>query len=343
MTNAGIAELLALEAEEATGSLRMAFKRAARRAFLWPDEASDLAARGLTLTTLTGVGPFIERKILSWLNDPPKKHNGSELRSNFLTLAEARRILARRPGWTASYKGDLQMHTDWSDGSGTVRDMAEAAIARGYEYIAITDHSKGLKIAGGINEAELQEQRAEIVTVNKQFANSGKQFRVLSSVELNLNTQGQGDMEPSALRKLDLVVGSFHSALRQTTDQTDRYIAALSNPSVNILGHPRGRIYNFRRGLAADWKRVFATAVKLDKAVEVDSYPDRQDLDVSLLKIAKKEGVRIAIDTDAHAPEQLAFVELGLAAALQAGIAGEKIINFMPTDALIAWAQATRA
>ena len=145
-------------------------------------------------------------------------------------------------------------------------------------------------------------------------------------------------MPDSALQELDLVVGSFHSQLRQTTDQTERYLAALANPHAHILGHPVGRIFNHRIGLAADWHRVCARAAQLDKALELDSYPDRQDLNVELLKIAKREGTRIAIDTDAHAPEQLGFVELGLGAAVLAGIAPDRIINFMKTEDLLAWA-----
>jgi histidinol phosphatase-like PHP family hydrolase len=342
MTNADIAEQLAFEAGEATGHLRMALKRAARAAFLWPDEVSDLAERGAPLTSLPAVGPFIERTVLRWLDKPPPARDSSELRKNFLTLSEARRILSTRPGWASNYKGDLQMHSNWSDGSGSIDEMAQAAIERGYKYIAITDHSKGLKIAGGINESELEKQQQHIRGANEALQRSGQSFRVLRSVELNLNPQGQGDMDPLALKSLDLVVGAFHSALRQNADQTQRYIAALSNPSVNILGHPRGRIYNHRAGLNADWSRVFANAAKLDKAIEVDSYPDRQDIDIMLLKVARKEGVRIAVDTDAHSPGQLAFIELGLAAVLQARIPSERIINFMPANQLLEWARAGR-
>jgi histidinol phosphatase-like PHP family hydrolase len=279
----------------------------------------------------------MERKILDWLKQKPSVPKPPPIRSDFMTWPRAQRILAENPKWLSSYKGDLQMHSTWSDGSGSISDMAQAAIQRDYQYIAITDHSKGLKIAGGINEAELAQQRLEIDKVNEQLAASDRSFRVLHSVELNLNPLGGGDMDSSALRKLDLVVGSFHSALRKVTHQTERYLAALRNPDVHILGHPQGRIYNHRLGLQADWRRVFGMAASLDKAVEVDAYPDRQDLSLPLLKIAKQEGVRIAIDTDAHSPPQLAFAELGLAAALDAGIPADRIINFMSLSDLLAW------
>ena len=152
------------------------------------------------------------------------------------------------------------MHTHWSDGSGTVAEMATAANERGYEYIAITDHSKGLKIAGGIDEASLRAQGREIAAVNKSISRSGEKLTVLRSIEMNLNPRGEGDMNPRSLSGLDLVLGSFHSALRATSDQTERYVAALRNPHIQILGHPRGRIYNYRLGLNADWPRVFAEA-----------------------------------------------------------------------------------
>ncbi len=136
------------------------------------------------------------------------------------------------------------------------------------------------------------------------------------------------------------MLGSFHSALRKTEDQTARYLAAIRNPHLKILGHPRGRIYNYRLGLTADWRAVFDEAARLDKAVEIDSYPDRQDLDVDRLKIARAAGVRISIGTDAHHPPQLAFIELGLAAALKAKIPAKRIINFLSRDELLEWAKA---
>ena len=234
------------------------------------------------------------------------------------------------------------MHTLWSDGSGPVQDMAEAARSRGYSYIAITDHSKGLKIASGIDEDQLAKQGEEIAEVNESLRVNAGGFRVLRSVELNLSPSGAGDMDPVALDRLDLVLGCFHSAHRRKEDQTERYLAALRNPSIHILGHPRGRIYNFRLGLSADWARVFALAAKLDKADEIDCYPDRQDLSIDLLAIAKKEGCRISLGTDSHGASQLEFMELGVAAALKAKLDPKRILNYMPTDQLLEWAESVR-
>ena len=257
-------------------------------------------------------------------------------------MPEARGVLGRKPSWSKALKGDLQMHTEWSDGSGSVQDMAEEANSCGYEYIAITDHAKGLKIAGGINEETLERQGEEIERLNASLAEKTKKSRVLRSIEVNMNVQGQSDMLEESLAKLDVVLGCFHSALRKTDDQTQRYLDALRNRSIQILGHPRGRIYNFRLGLRADWPRVFALAAELDKAVEIDCYPDRQDLNVELLRLARKAGCRVSLGTDAHHPWQLSFIEVGLAASLMAGLAPDRILNFMPKDQLLAWVQRVR-
>lgn len=339
LSNAQIAELLALEAEKVEGQLRMAFKRAARLSFIWPVEVTELLKAGQPLTILPSVGPYIQKRIRAWVEAGVRAPQPPPIRRGFLTIPEARKVLARHGAWRSAYQGDLQMHSTWSDGSGTIKEMADSAMELGHSYIGITDHAKGLKIAGGINEGHLERQRIEIEAINADLRG---RFRVLHGIELNLNPEGEGDMNPSVLAKLDFVVGSFHSALRRVGDQTARYIAALENPDVQILGHPRGRIYNHRDGLQADWSRVFARAAQLNKAVEVDSYPDRQDLNVELLKVAKREGVRIAIDTDAHTPEQLLFVELGLAAAVKAGIPKERVINFLKAPELLRWVTSIR-
>jgi histidinol phosphatase-like PHP family hydrolase len=159
---------------------------------------------------------------------------------------------------------------------------------------------------------------------------------------MNLSPIGEGDIAPSVLRKLDILLGCFHSALRRSDDQTSRYIAALQNPEIQVLGHPQTRIYNHREGLRANWRNVFAEAARLDKAVEIDGYSDRQDLRLSFLKIAKEEGVRISLGTDAHHPEQLAYMELSLAAAAFAKIQQDRIINFMTLILLRNWVDELR-
>jgi histidinol phosphatase-like PHP family hydrolase len=341
LLNSAIAELLAQAAESAKMPLQKALRRASRKALFWEEEAFTLVEQNRSLTDeLPSVGPSLDRIIRRWMDTPPELPKTPEIRSNFLTLTEARAILAKAK--LKRTKGDLQMHTVWSDGSGSIEDMARAGIERGYEYISITDHTKGLKIAGGIDEEKLRQQVEEIDEVNATLVSEGLTFRVLRSVELNLDPRGNGDMEPSSIRQLDVVLGCFHSALRRKADQTERYVAALRNPDIQILGHPRGRIYNFRLGLSADWKRVFDVAAELDKAVEIDAYPDRQDLSPDLVNLAKKAGCRISLGTDAHDPLQLRFMEFALASAVKAGVPRERILNLMSADQLCSWAAEVR-
>jgi histidinol phosphatase-like PHP family hydrolase len=343
LSNTDLAELLAQQAERQTGILPRAFRRAARSAFLWSENAADLVEQNRPLTDLRGIGPFIAKQLLRWIDKPPQLSKRiPEIRQNFISLSEARRQLAIKAGWSKKLRGDLQMHTRWSDGSGTIGEMADAARERSYEYIAITDHSKGLKIAGGIDERALRKQSTEIAKLNSSASQLGGKFTILRSLELNLNVRGEGDMSSASLSALDLVLGSFHSSLRMIDDQTDRYLAALRNPNIQILGHPRGRIYNYRLGLKADWSRVFAEAARLGKALEIDCYPDRQDLSVDLLKAAREHGVLISLGTDAHHPWQLEFIELGLAAALRAKISAQRVINFMSTPDLKRWIKQLR-
>jgi histidinol phosphatase-like PHP family hydrolase len=338
LSNSAISELLALAAESASMPLQKALRRASRKALMWPEEAADIIREDRSLTELPGIGPSLNKIICRWIDEPPDVPARPEIRADFLTVTAAHAALAKQPAWSAEVQGDLQMHTQWSDGSGTIEEMARAAAERRYEYIAITDHSKGLKIAGGINEEQLQQQGEEIDAVNASLRSEGQSVRVLRSVELNLDPKGEGDMESESLKSLDLVLGCFHSSLRKKEDQSDRYLAAMRNPDIQIMGHPRGRIYNFRLGLTADWSQVFNLAAELDKAVEIDAYPDRQDLSLDLLKLAKKSGCRISLGTDSHDPLQMRFMEYALAAALLAGIKRDRILNFMPVDELLKWA-----
>jgi putative hydrolase len=323
--------------------LQKALRRASRKAFLWPEEAAQMVEDGRSLEELPGVGPSLNRIIQRWIADPPDDiSKPPEIRSGFLTIPQAQAMLAAKPAWSEGLKGDLQMHTLWSDGTDSIEAMARAATERGYEYIAITDHAKGLKIAGGIDENQLAMQAEEVAQVNAMMAAERQSVRVLRSIELNLDPRGNGDMEADALSRLDIVLGCFHSSLRKKDDQTERYLAALRNPTLQILGHPRGRIYNFRLGLTADWLRVFDLAAELDKAVEIDCYPDRQDLSRDLVRLAAKAGCRISLGTDAHGPTQLRFIELGLASALSAGIKRDRILNFMTAEELLRWVTSVR-
>jgi histidinol phosphatase-like PHP family hydrolase len=250
--------------------------------------------------------------------------------------------VAANPAWADEVNGDLQMHSDESDGRVSFEEMARRGIDMGYSYIAITDHSKGLKIAGGMDEEAFADQGRRIDAFNAELAAQGSDFKVLKGIEMNLSPDGSGDMEPDCLAGLDLVLGSFHSQLRRKEDQTDRYLAGIENPHVDVLGHPRCRIYNFRVGLLADWKTVLTAAADTGTAVEIDAFPDRQDLNVELLEIARDAGCWISMGTDAHTPDEMQYLPVGLAAAISAGIPTDRIINFMTAGELTAWVRDRR-
>jgi histidinol phosphatase-like PHP family hydrolase len=341
LRNRDLAELLSREAEQHSEHRQRAVRRAARAAlWRWTEEAAELHAQGRSLTELALVGPWLATIIRGWLEDPPPVPEPSSLRTGFLTLADARETLASHSAWVTAYRGDLQMHTEWSDGAESLEVMVRAAVGRGYQYVAVTDHSVGLPIANGMSEDKLREQWRAI----EELAGSlPPEFSVLRGLEMNLSPEGTGDMSDEVLRGVDVVLGAFHSRLRVTEDQTERYLLALANPNVNVLAHPRGRRYDVRFGLRADWQRVAHAAAERDIALEIDSWPDRQDLDVATLRFAAEAGCRVAIDTDAHKAHELAFVEFGLAAAIRAGVRRDRIVNFMPPGELLAWSRSSRA
>jgi histidinol phosphatase-like PHP family hydrolase len=335
LRNRDLAELLARAAEREQEHRRRVLRRAARAALTWPLEAATLPEQGRSLTELRGVGPWIARTVHDWLAEPPEVPEPPAVRSNFLTLAEARQVLAENPDWRPSLQGDLQMHTTWSDGKASLEEMAEAAASHGHSFVAVTDHSKGLPIANGMPEEKLLRQ-GDVITAYNDDRGS---IRLLRSLEMNLSPEGEGDMDPLVLRELDLVLGAFHSKLRETSDQTERYLAAVRNPTVHVLAHPRGRRFGARPGLRANWPRVFAAAAEEGVALEIDCHPDRQDLEVDLLRLAAETGVWISIGTDAHYPHELAFIDFGVAAAVLGGIPRQRILNFLDADDLLAWAR----
>jgi histidinol phosphatase-like PHP family hydrolase len=297
---------------------------------MWPEEASALLESGRRLTELRSVGPFTAHFIDGWLREAPDPPTPAPLRDGFITYAYARTVVAAHPEWSAVARADHQMHTEETDGSSTIEEMAEAAQAIGRERITITDHSKTLRITNGMDEARLLAQCEHIAAINRR----GSRPLILRGIEMDISPEGAGDMDPSTLAGLDLVLGAFHSKLRLRDDQTQRYFRALENPDIQVLAHPRGRIYNFRAGLQCDWERVARHAAQTGTALEVDAYPDRQDLDVERLRIVAAEGAWISIGTDAHTPDELVYLEIGIAAAILAGFPRDRILNLLPARVL---------
>ena len=334
--NRSLAERLSLAAANAEGHLARAYRRAARAALLWPVEARDLVAHGGALTDLPAIGPYLARVLARWVAEPGPPRVPPPLRRGFLTLAHARRVLARRP---LAVKGDLQVHTTWSDGRAEPGEMAEAARTLGRRYLAITDHSQGLKIAGGVDPDELAAQGRVLDALNARATDG---FVLLRAVEANLDPAGGLDLPAEALRGLDLVLAAFHSALRRTEDQTERYLAALRNPLVDVLAHPRCRVYDRRLGLTADWPRVFAEAAEQGKAVEVDGFCDRQDLDLVRLEQARAAGCTISLGSDAHRPDELAALDLAAAAVRIVGVPPRRVLNTWGPAQIRGWVRERR-
>lgn len=339
ITNMQISELLARAGAEREGERARAYRRAARAAMMWPEEAALFVEGGGSLSDLTAIGKKLGGLISSWLEEPPEIPEPDPTRQGFMSFAHALRVLDGHPDWAEGLKGDLQMHSTYSDGKEPISAMAAEGLRRDYSYIAITDHSKGLPIAGGIDEARLDEQAVEIAEVNAQLDG---ELTVLRGMEMNLSPLGGGDMETEALKALDVVVGSFHSSLRKKEDQTDRYLAGVRNPTINILGHPRCRQYGFRLGLSADWAKVAKAAAKADTAIELNSHPNRQDLNPEIVAEIVSEGCLFSLGTDAHNTDEMRYAPIGLAGAIQAGIPKDRIVNFWDADRLLGWARSKR-
>ena len=224
----------------------------------------------------------------------------------------------------AEVKGDLHVHTTWSDGSYSVEEMAEAAKSLGFEYLAICDHSKTLQIAHGLAEEELHKQVKEIEKVNRRMDG----LTILSGAEVNIDSNGKLDIKDSMLKDLDIVVASVHSGFRQSEKKmTERVLAAMHNDYVNVVGHPTGRIINKREPYQIDLPKVFETASELEVFMEINAFPNRLDLsDINCFR-AKGYGIQISIGTDAHNKDHLRYMELGVATARRGWLEKKDVIN----------------
>jgi histidinol phosphatase-like PHP family hydrolase len=342
LTNRDIAELLARRGDETEGPRRRAYLRASAAAFVWTEEAAQLLADGRPLTELRYVGDRLAGRIANWIESETEVPEPPPSRRGFATLSLLSGFVRANPDWEKDLRSDLQMHTTYSDGLASVEAMARACAGRGYSHIAVTDHSEGQRIPAGMDGAALARQSREIAEVNEELERDGTELRVLCSIEMNLYVDGSGAIPPDELDAFELVVGSFHSALRTEEDETERYLTAVRSSGLDILGHPRGRMYNRRGGLNADWEMVFDAALEADVAFEINANPARQDLQSELLELAGERGLRLSIGTDSHSLPELDFVTFSLGAALAAGINRARILNFMPVDELLEWRRGRR-
>lgn len=376
-------------AHEATYRVR-AFRGAATLlAALDPAELTTRARAG-TLTELPGLGAVTARCVEESLGGEEPAYLRRLDATAGANLDEATAAMR------AALRGDCHSHSDWSDGGSPIEEMVAAAIELGHEYLVITDHSPRLTVARGLTADRLRQQLAVVATLNDELAamveagRLARPFRVLTGIEVDILGDGSLDQDESLLARLDLVVGSVHSALRDdTATMTNRMVNALSNPLLDILGHCTGRLLppserptasgapasasdapppapasgvptaeDTRGGRGGERRRrgngrarpesvfdadaVFAAAVAHDKAIEINSRPERLDPPKRLLTSALEAGCRFAIDTDAHAPGQLDWQHLGCERAAKCGVPAQSVINTWSVTDLLAWTGAHR-
>jgi len=294
------------------------------------DEAQrEQHGRANSWQTLPGVGPKTAKVIAqAWAGREPE------------TLVELR-LAARDLGGgevRAALKGDLHLHSNWSDGSAPIAEMMAAAQSLGHEYCALTDHSPRLTVANGLSPERLRQQLDVIEELREQFA----PMRILTGIEVDILDDGTLDQEPELLERLDVVVASVHSKLKmEPAAMTRRMVRAVSEGQADVLGHCTGRLVEGNRGVRPESKfdaeKVFTACRDHGTAVEINSRPERRDPPTRLLKLALELGCDFSIDTDAHAPGQLDFLGYGAQRALDNELPVDRIINTWSADKLLAW------
>ena len=291
-------------------------------------ERPDLAGLHKTgnLTTLEGVGAGIA-KVLAELVETGGSRYLEHLREQMKQPA--------RPDESvidfSRYQGDVHSHTKWSDGRATMLEMAEGARALGYRYLGVTDHSPRIKVVNGLDAERLVAQSREMAQVQAQVDG----VTLLQGIEVDILEDGSLDLPDAVLEILDMVIASPHVKLRQEpASMTERMLRAVSHPHVDVIGHPTGRRPGSREGANYDFEAVFKEAAKNGVALELDCDPARMDLSPELARLALECGCDFAVDADAHAPAEFAYVPMALWMARRAGIPEDRILNFRPLDEL---------
>ncbi|WP_091674701.1 PHP domain-containing protein [Amycolatopsis marina] len=310
-----------------------AFRRAAATVEGLPQGELGDRIRAGTLTELPGIGKVTAAVIT-------EAASGSE--PEYLLRVQERAAEPDGGQLRAALRGDCHTHSDWSDGGSPVREMAEAARELGHDWMVLTDHSPRLTIARGLSIERLRQQLDLVAELNTTLA----PFRILTGIEVDILADGTLDQDPDLLASLDLVVASVHSALRMPAgEMTRRMVSAVSDPNVDVLGHCTGRIVTGKRGRpesAFDADTVFQACKENGVALEINSRPERQDPPHRLLRLAAEAGCRFAINSDAHAPGQLAWQSYGCVRAAECGVGPDQVINTWSADRLTHWTTARR-
>jgi DNA polymerase (family X) len=233
-------------------------------------------------------------------------------------------------------RGLLHTHSTWSDGKNTIGQMADTARARGYEYIAMCDHSKTAFYANGLTEERVKRQHDEIDVLNEELRSQGSSFRILKGIESDILPDGSLDYNDAVLETFEVVVASVHSGFTLSReDQTNRIVRALEHPATTLLGHPTGRLLLSRAGYELDMDAVFEAARQNNKAIEINANPHRLDLSWNHAQKAHQMGILLAINTDAHNCDALGYMRYGLSVARRAGVSNAGVINTFGVDELL--------
>lgn len=232
----------------------------------------------------------------------------------------------------ADIRGDLHMHTTWSDGGQSIEEMVNKAREKGYEYIAITDHSKYLRVANGLNETRLRRQREEIAMLNEKYHD----IHIFSGVEMDILPDGTLDFSTDFLKEMDYVIGAIHSSFNQTREQLmKRMFTAMENPYVNLIAHPTGRLIGRREGYDVDVEQLIERAIETHTALEINANPNRLDLNHTWARKAQENGAILAINTDAHNFQMLEDMKYGVGIARKAWVDKGTVINTWSKEKLI--------
>jgi len=255
-----------------------------------------------------------------------------ELRENRDEIEAAQRHKLPKLVEYNAIKGDLQVHTKWTDGENTVEEMAEAAKALGYSYICITDHYSKMVIAGGLNEKQIRKEMKKIEKVNEKLEG----IEVLKGAEVDIDSDGALQAKESVLKDLDVVVASVHSNFNQTKQKmTERLAAAMESGYVNILGHPTGRKIRTKKSFPVDMAELFEASKRTGTFLEINAFPERLDLDDFHARAAKEAGCKLVIDTDAHNKEHLKYMRLGVGVARRGWVEEKDVVNALPLKGLM--------
>ena len=308
----------------------MAYRKAADVVEAMTPEHREKVGKANSWQSLPGIGPKTAKVIAqAWAGQEPD------------TLVQLRAAAADLGGGEirAAIKGDLHLHSNWSDGSAPIEEMMATAQTLGHEYCALTDHSPRLTIANGLSPERLRKQ----LDVTDELRERFRPMRILTGIEVDILDDGTLDQEPELLERLDIVVASVHSKLKMdAAAMTRRMVRAVAGGQADVLGHCTGRLVEGGRGIrpesAFDAEAVFTACRDNGVAVEINSRPERRDPPSRLLDLALQIGCDFSIDTDAHAPGQLDFLGYGAQRALDAGVPADRIVNTWSADRLLEWA-----